>query len=357
MKYRFQPLNMIPLVVAIAVAAATSSSLAGGNDSASQPLFETNEVLRVQIEAPFTTILHDRSSDEFRDGLFHVIAESGARETLDLKIRTRGNYRREAEHCEFAPLRLNFSKKQVSGTVFEGQDKLKLVTHCDNTGRAHEQSVLLEHLAYRILNELTSLSFRVRLLHVDYIDTDRDNKARTKYAFLIEEDEALYRRIGMQFAEIKSTSAEQLDPHQTALIVIFQYLIGNTDFSPLRGAAGEFCCHNVALVSGSGTGLVPVAYDFDLSGLVDAPYATPNPKLKIEKVTERLYRGYCIHNDLLDSAIGIVAEKRPAIAMLVEAQEGLTTDSRQTAARYIEKFYDRVSSDSGIERNLIRKCL
>ena len=357
MKSHFQPISLFTLIFVIAVAAVTSPCIAAGNDAATQPLFETNEVLRVQIEAPFTTVMRDRSSDQYQDGLFHVITESGTRETLELKIRTRGNYRRKAEHCEFAPLRLNFSKNQVSGTVFDGQDKLKLVTHCDHSGRAYEQSVLLEHLAYRILNELTSLSFRVRLLQVDYIDTDRDNKSRTKYAFLIEDDEALYRRIGMQFAEIESASAEQLGPQQTALIGVFHYLIGNTDFSTLRGAAGEFCCHNIALVRGTGTELLPIAYDFDLSGLVDAPYATPNPKLKIEKVTQRLYRGFCIHNEQLEGSIAVLSEKRHAIAMLVEEQEGLLKASRQTATRYIDKFYDRLSSDSGIERNLIRVCL
>lgn len=355
MHIQFQHLGFIPLIFGIAVAAATSS-IAAENDAASGPLFATNDVLRVQIEAPLTTVMRDRSSDEYQHGAFHVLTASGTRETLDLKLRTRGNYRRKAEHCEFAPLRLNFSKDQVSDTLFEGQDKLKLTTHCDNSRRAHEQSVLLEYIAYRMLNELTNLSFRVRLLHVDYIDTDRGNKTRTKYAILIEDDEALYRRIGKQFAAITSASVEQLDPQHTALVTVFQYLIGNTDFSPLRGAADEYCCHNIVLVSEPGSALLPIPYDFDMSGLVDAPYASPNPKLKIEKVTQRLYRGYCIHNELLDSSIGILAEKRNAFELLVAQQEGLLAGSRRTAVQYIDKFYDRVSSASDIERNLVKEC-
>jgi hypothetical protein len=356
MKPPYQYVRLTIAICSIALTSTFTSAVAADNPS-SQPLFENHNLLRVQIEAPFTTLMRDRSSDEYQDGLIHVITESGTRVTLDLKIRTRGNYRRKAENCDFAPLRLNFSKEQVTGTVFEGQDKLKLVTHCDNTGRVHEQSVLREQLAYRILNQLTDLSFRVRLLQIDYIDTDRSNKTLTKYGILIEDDAALYRRIGLQFAEIPSAIPEQLDPQHTALITVFQYLIGNTDFSPLRGAAGEFCCHNTVLVSGAGTGLIPIPYDFDLSGLVDAPYATPNPKLKIEKVTQRLYQGYCIHNELLDRSIGLLSEKRETIALLVEAQEGLSKASRRSAAQYIDKFYDRISSDSGIERNLIRECL
>lgn len=356
MNFQFQHLGYIPSIVCIAVAAVALPSMAAGNDAESQPLFESSEVLRVQIEAPLTTVMRDRSSDENQDGLFHFTTVSGTRQTLDLKLRTRGNYRRKAEHCEFAPLRLNFSKSQVVGTLFEGQDKLKLTTHCDNSRRAHEKSVLLEYLAYRMFNEVTNLSFRVRLLQVDYIDTDRESKTRTKYAILVEDEEALYRRIGMQFAAITSASVEQLDPQHTALVTVFEYLIGNTDFSPLRGAANEFCCHNVVLVSEPGSALLPIPYDFDMSGLVDAPYASPNPKLKIEKVTQRLYRGYCIHNGLLDSSIGILAEKRNAFESLVAEQEGLLSGSRRTAAQYIDKFYDRVSSASDIERNLVKEC-
>jgi hypothetical protein len=357
MKSQIQALSLGPLIFVIAVAAVTASPVAAGDDSDVQPLFRTNDVLRVQIEAPFTTLMRDRNSDEYQDGLFHVITESGTGEALEVKIRTRGNYRRREENCEFAPLRLNFLKEQVRGTILEGQDKLKLVTHCDNSRRSYEQSVVLEYLAYRILNELTSLSFRARLLHVDYIDTERDNKTHTKFAILIEEEESLYRRIDMQFAAIGSVTPEQLDPQQTTLIGVFQYLIGNTDFSPLRGAKDEFCCHNVVLVSTPGTALMPIPYDFDLSGLVDAPYASPNPKLKIKKVTQRLYRGYCMHNEQLPGVIDRMTENRDAIASLVEHQEGLLAGSRATASRYIDKFYDRVSAYAEVEKNLIRECL
>jgi hypothetical protein len=338
----------------IALAAAI---VAAGQDAKAQPLFESNDVLRVQIEAPFTTLMRDRESGEYVDGLFHIMTESGIRETQDLKIRTRGNYRRREENCEFAPLRLDFPRKKVRDTLLDGQDKLKLVTHCDDSRRSYEQSVLLEYLAYRILNELTDLSFRVRLLHIDYINTDLDNKARTKYGILIEDEEALLRRIDMQFAAIPSIMPEQLDPQQTALVAVFEYLIGNTDFSPLRGARDEFCCHNVILASKPGSGLMPIPYDFDLSGLVDAPYASPNPKYRIKKVTQRLYLGYCMHNELLPGVVGAISEQRPAITALVAAQEGLLEGSRQTALRFIDKFYERLSDDAGIQKYLVKECL
>ena len=320
-----------------------------------RPLFENQELLRLRIEAPFTTIMANRGSDEYQDGLLHLPGPSGTEQTFDLKIRTRGNYRGKVEHCRFAPLRINFRKKQVRGSEFHGQDKLKLVTHCENIGGDYEQSLLLEYLAYRILNQLTDLSFRVRLLHVDYVDTD-NNKTRSKYAFLIEDDKELARRIGMEIATVRSITAELLDQRQTALFSVFQYLIGNTDFSAMRGAADSTCCHNAVLFHGPDSRFIPIAYDFDLSGIVDAPYATPNPKFPIKDVKERLYRGFCSYNDLLEDTVKLVTTNRESIERLIEEQEGLKKSSKRTALRYIDKFFDRVSDSSKIERYLIREC-
>jgi hypothetical protein len=324
-------------------------------DPRARALFENKDTLRVRIEAPFTTLMRDRDEED-RDGLLYILSTSGTEQKFDLKIRTRGNFRGKAKHCNFAPLRLNFRKKQVSGTEFDSQDVLKLVTHCQNLGRAYEQSLLLEYLAYRILNQLTDLSFRVRLLHIDYVDTENKNKTRTKYAFLIEDDNALSRRIRLQAANVSSLSPEQLDPSQAALSGIFEYLIGNTDYSTVLGAADAPCCHNTKLFIGPDGRFIPVVYDFDLSGVVDAPYATPNPKYDLQDVKERLYLGHCLHNDLLDAAIGRTIENRNAIKQLIEKQDGLTKQSRRKTMRYLDSYYDRVSNPAKRESDILKKC-
>jgi len=322
----------------------------------SRPLFESNDLLRVRIEAPFTSIMKDRESDEYRDGSIRLIDSTGTEESFDLKIRTRGNFRRKASHCHFAPLRINFRKKQVNDSLFQGQDKLKLVTHCENSGKEYEQSLLLEYLAYRMFNQLTDLSFRVRLLLVDYADTERDGYTRTRYGFLIEHDKELSRRIGMEMATVEAVTAEELDQHQSALFSAFQYLIGNTDFSAVRGAADATCCHNAVLFQGADERLVPVAYDFDQAGLVDSPYAAPNPDLPIKDVKQRLYRGFCSYSEFIDDAVRLAVEQRSNIEQLFEEQDGLLTTPRRAALRYIDEFYDRVSSPSNMERYLIEDC-
>jgi hypothetical protein len=352
----YNHVSLIPAVLALLLAVVAVSPAAAQNDQELLPLFDSQETLQVRITAPFTTLMRDRDSDAEQDGRFHVIAATGAEQTFDVKIRTRGHYRGDPEHCQFAPLRLNFKKKQVRQTVFHGEDKLKLVTHCENSGMAYEQSLLREYLAYRMLNLLTDLSFRVRLLHVDYVDTEKDSKTRSKYAVLIEDDEALAERINLAPAALKSVRLEQLDARQTALLHVFEYLIGNTDFSAVRGAADAICCHNVTLFVGPDGALVPIPYDFDLAGLVDAPYATPNPKLKIREVTQRLYRGYCDHNELLDEPITLTIQKRAALLQLIEDQSSLSKASKRKTVRFVDQYYDRVASRRQIDRYLAKDC-
>ena len=88
------------------------------------PLFTDDAILEVMIDAPLTALMDDRPDKAYLDGSFTYMEADGTKRKLGLKLRTRGNYRRDKEHCDFAPIRLNFDKSQVGGTLFEGQDKL-----------------------------------------------------------------------------------------------------------------------------------------------------------------------------------------------------------------------------------------
>jgi len=320
------------------------------------PLFEHDEVLQVRIEAPFSTIRRDRSEDAYLEGSFHYFDATGAQQRLDLKLRPRGRFRLQREVCDFPPLRLNFRKKQVTDTEFHGQDKLKLVTHCESSRKNYEQDLLQEYLAYRILNTVTDNSFRVRLLHVTYLNTESSGKELTKYAFLIEDEDRLADRLGMQHSKVKALQYYQLDTDQTNLFTIFQYMIGNTDFSAIRTAAEKYCCHNAILFTNSVGLFAPVPYDFDFSGIVNAKYAAPGEQFKLDSVKERVYRGLCKNNELLHGTIGRFQAQEQTIRQIISELEGFTNGTRRSTQRYIDSFYKDVSSPDLIERNFIKEC-
>ena len=168
---------------------------------------------------------------------------------------------------------------------------------------------------YRLLNLFTDNSFRVRALEITYVDTDRERQE--KYSgFVIEHKKALANRLHGDLVETSSLKLAQLDAEHASFISLFAYFIGNTDFS-LRQGPGADCCHNAVPLQ-LGDLIFPIPYDFDAAGLVDPPYAAPAPNLSIRRVTQRLYRGYCEHNDLLDTAIKNFSDKRADVQTLID---------------------------------------
>lgn len=326
------------------------------NPDRSSPLFGDAETLSITIEGPITTMIRERSNDEYYQGKLRFQDADGGEQILDLQFRTRGNYRRRLSTCRFPPVRLNLKKKQVEGTLFEGQNILKLVTHCRPNSDRFEPHVLREQLAYKIFNLHTPTSFRTRLLRVNWVDTDKDNKASEHYGFVIEHRNELAARNSMTYYDQSKASYSQLDAEHAAVGALFEYMIGNTDFSMVAAAEGEECCHNGELYDSQSNSLVFVPYDFDMSGIVDAPYATPNPRFKLNSVTTRLYRGRCRFNDDLDAAVQLFLGNQDSVLSLVDEQEGLGDRQRRKTRSYLENFYKTLSDPKLVERRIKKKC-
>ena len=174
---------------------------------ANDPLFESHDRLEVRIVAPLTTLKRERPNEEELDGTLIYIDDTGQEVELELEIRTRGNYRRQERTCPFPPLRLDFPKKQMEGTLFEKQDKLKLVTHCRNAMQ-YEQAVIREYLIYRMFNLLTPLSYRVRALNVTWVDSEKNFRENQRFAFLIEHKERFEKRTDLPILEVPRNQAE-----------------------------------------------------------------------------------------------------------------------------------------------------
>jgi len=164
------------------------------------PLFQDDEALNVTITAPLTTLIKERSKEDYLSGVFQYATVDGDTVNFDLAIRTRGHFRHAT--CDFPPITLNLKRKQASGTLFDNQNKLKLVIQCDKHDR-YEQMVLREYIAYRMLNTLTDNSFRVRLLRVTYVNTEDDGESKTRYAFLIEHKNRLAARLDREDIKIE----------------------------------------------------------------------------------------------------------------------------------------------------------
>ncbi len=322
-----------------------------------KPLFASEDTLTLRIEAPFTSLIRaaPRSEDPFPATL---TLEGAAPETHTITLAPRGLSRRNTEICGFPPLRVAFEEKPKKPSLFKGQKKLKLVTHCRKS-HSFQKHVLLEYNAYRLYNAFTPSSLRVRLADIEYFDTDRDRTLVTRKGFFIEDIDDAAKRNGVKEINIDDITASQLDPQAAARYALFQYMIGNYDWSMHSGPAGDDCCHNSKLIGDREPpleALTPVPYDFDHSGLVDTPYAAVPSTVPIRNVRARYFRGFCAHNEHTISAASAIRQSQEAFDTLIDETPGLASSARHQSKRFLKGFFKNIADRESIEKRLLRTC-
>lgn len=339
---------------ALCLLALLATSLQAENIAATDPLFRETDALQVTLTAPLTTLLKERSTEEYVAAVFEVSDGDGDALSFDVKIRARGHLRHEI--CVVPPLLVNFKKSDVKGTLFHKQDKLKLVVHCGDSIR-YEQALVREYLAYRILNLITPASFQARLLRVRYVDNEGKRKDQVRYAYFMEHKNRLGKRIDAKDLKIEETEIELLQPDHLNLTSVFQYLIGNTDFSPVAPSPYDECCHNYDLFKNDSDLLVAIPYDFDQSGFINAPYAAPSEQFPITSVRQRIYRGRCVNNEHIPATLQRFQEIRESIFTLLQEHEGLTSMTRKSLLQYVENFYDIIDDPRKVDKYMTGKCI
>lgn len=354
MKTRTAP-RAAALAAAVIVAPAAGLAAGAGYEGLA-PLFADDPVLEVTIAAPLSTLMDVRPDKAYLDGSFSYVGPDGTRRKFGVKLRTRGNFRRDPEHCNFAPIRLNFRARELDGTLFEGQDKLKLVTHCRANDGRYEQLVAREYIAYRLFHELSSLSYAARMMRVTYFDTETGDSLE-RLAFVIEDDAAVAARNGLQLARVRNVEPADLDPARQNLVHVFEYMIGNTEYSFVNPEPDKNCCHNVdMLTADGGPPYLPLPFDFDFAGLVNAPYAQPNPRYPIPIVRARYYKGVCSNNDLLPGTLRQFLDRRDAFDAIARKARFLSGKSRRSIRAYLEDFFRQVSDPLKAEEALADRC-
>ena len=320
---------------------------------AEDPLFASNDQIQLTMKAPFNGLFRNRQSNDSIPG----VLTDPAGNSLPISLKLRGITRRTSEVCDFPPLRVDFTAPPPPTSIFAGQKKLKLVTHCRSSA-SFQQNVLLEYGAYRMYNVLTPHSFRVRLASINYLD-DSGRPMVTRVGFFIEELKDVAKRNGMpQTHAPPLIGMDSLVAADAGRYAMFQHLIANHDWSMRAGPQGDDCCHNAELIGPLGTGtVVVIPYDFDFSGLVNAPYATPPDELRLNSVRERKYRGYCRHNAEALAAARQFREMRPQMMVALSSVPGLEPKTQQRAIAYLDGFYADDADDASAQAKILNRCV
>lgn len=312
-------------------------------------LFKSISPLSITMIANFKALRREKQDGApNRPATITYVDSAGKTVSIPLRVRTRGIWR--LANCDFPPLRLNFANKTSKNTIFDDLDEPKLVSFCKR-GPSAEPYVLQELQLYRAYRLLTPYSHETRLLKIAYVDSASGATEMTRYAFMVEDPARMAERNGGQILDRKGALPEDLDPAPTALAFLYLYFVGNTDFS-FNGL------HNGELLTFPGGRTLPIAYDFDFAGAINAPYAAPPPSLRIRNVRDRQFRGYCSLKGDYPAAIALFESKKAEIYALYSDEIGLLMDKRtvKETLDYFDDFYSAVKTPKDVQRNLLSDC-
>jgi len=137
-------------------------------------------------------------------------------------------------------------------------------------------------------------------------------------------------------------------------------MIANLDWAMQAGPAGDDCCHNskpIGVGGSSAATLVPVPYDFDFSGFVDAPYATPPEGISVSGVKQRRYRGFCRDAAQARAMLPAFRAQQGQVRALLASIPDLKPATQAKAARYLDGFFADIATDAQAEARLFKTCL
>jgi hypothetical protein len=289
---------------------------------------DTEAPLELRLELPVDSLLAKVDGSQVARVSFTDV--NGQANAWDLSVALRGKFRRL--RCEFPPLKLNFSKKDLRAAGLETFDKYKLVSSCSSDPLAGNL-VLKEYLAYRAYNLLNEASFRVQRLTITYVDTNGNHPDRVEHGFIIEETDELAARLNLE--EVESAiglPAHVYVPKAEATQALIQYMVSNGDWSMVLA-------RNIKVYKGADDQLVPVGYDFDFSGWVGAPYASPSSEIGQQSIYQRVYQGYVQSDKVMREVADHFREQRRPVMDLIDNFMELPTEDRTTLHRFVARFF------------------
>lgn len=311
-------------------------------------LFGSDSILHIKLTGRLNELFTDRKNNMvYHPLLLQYQEKDSSNVSISLKAKARGNFRRLKENCKWPPIMLNFPQNEKSkNSIFRDQHKLKLVVPCQG-----DEYVVKEWLVYKLYNLITEKSFRARLAQVEFEDSLQQRKTETYYCILLEDEKQVAQRNKAELVNKKMIKMEQTNIPAFTKMAVFQYMIGNTDWSVPY-------LQNIKLLS-----LHPnefpyaVPYDFDHAGIVNAPYAGAAPELEISSILERVYRGYC-NNDQLSftETFNFFNQIKDSIYNVYKNCPLLSTKYVKFVTKFLDDFYKTINNRKAVESAFKKPC-
>lgn len=310
-------------------------------------LFSNDSIIPLTLVGDFRELMNDRSETSTYHK-FRLIYQQDQqiKDTAHIEVKTRGHFRKMRDNCSYPPLYLNFSDSTFGGSaLFSRNDKLKLVMPC-----VSENFVVREWLVYKLYNLVTPVSLKARLVALKMTDAKKGKDYANVSGILIENEKDVATR--NEFSIIKSKlNPKQIELQNFLTMSLFQYMIGNTDWSV------EFRQNVVLMAQEAGKMPISMAYDFDHSGLVNAPYAQPAEALNMNSILERRYRGYCLPDlSVFDPVLAHFNAIKPQVYELYNSCTLLDDKYRSFVIKFMDQFYETINNPESFKKQISYPC-
>lgn len=318
-----------------------------GQDMAVSKLFMDEAPLEIKLKIAIKDIKAITSDTVYTPYIMHY-KNGDVWDSIKVEVRARGEFRRR--ECYYPPLRVKIKKGAAKGTLFEGNKSLKLVMPCKQVKDNH--LIMKEYICYQMYEPITEYTFNTRLVNLEFTDLNNKKVTSVKFqGFFIEDDDVVAERHHGKVVEDLKLHPKALQDSSSIRHDLFQYMVANTDWSTTF-------LHNAKLIQlDESKKYIPLAYDFDMSGFVDAPYATVNESLGISSVTDRLYRGFCRSADVTQAIRKEYISKEQVIMDVVKRYEkDFDAKTYSNIVKYMQDFFTTMKSDSKFKASILDKC-
>ncbi|HSI77182.1 MAG TPA: hypothetical protein VK957_14875 [Lunatimonas sp.] len=311
-------------------------------------LFGNPNPLEIRLGYAFRELRRSNSDKRYFPTYLHYRIDKEAWDSIQVDVRARGVYRRK--NCFFTPLRVRINAKERSGTLFEDHKTLKLVLPCQTHGNANDL-IIKEYLCYKLYELITPYYFRTRLIALRLTDErGRQSKSYDLKAFFIEDEDLMAKRLGGKIMKPEEIYPFLLQDTSAVRHDFFQFMIANTDWSAVSQ-------HNIRILQVPPITKIHVPYDFDMSGLVNAPYAQVSEFLPISNVRERLYRGFCRGEELFQFIRAeFISFEDQFWGILSEIETEIHPDEKDRLRKFFDAFFVILKSDREFNENIALKC-
>jgi len=318
-----------------------------GNTISEKDLFESDEIFSITLKGNIRELLNDRGDDPKYHSITLSYRDKDSSEvSIPVQMKTRGHFRKLKGNCNYPPLQISFpADVNRLSSLFKGQKKLKLVMPC-----VSDDYIIREWLVYKIYNLITAKSFRTRLVRISLNDPKNKKQPSSFYGFLIEDDKQMALR-NKAIAVEQKLKPQEMRQDAFLTMAVFQYLIGNTDWSV------EYLQNIKLLKTDASLQLITVPYDFDHSGMVNAPYAHPAEELLMNSVQERRYRGYCIKDmKVFENSLALYNRLRSDIYNLYTKSNLLDAKYIKSVTKYLDEFYATINNPKAWQKDFAYPC-